>query len=114
MGKREISLKLKELRKNKKLTIDDVQKLLEKRNVFVATKTIYGWEGGQRLPKPDIFLDLCDIYGVYDILSYFEIGGRKKENIKLIAREDGIQNISMDDEKLEKLKESTKLITKNE
>ena len=51
MSKEEISLKLKELRRKNKLTIDEVKHLLEKRNINVAIKTIYGWESGQRLPS---------------------------------------------------------------
>ncbi|MGN8914305.1 helix-turn-helix domain-containing protein [Anaerofustis butyriciformans] len=117
MSKEEISLKLKELRRKNKLTIDEVKHLLEKRNINVAIKTIYGWESGQRLPNPDIFLNLCDIYNVNNILEEFEVGNRKKKvnnNLKMIAREDGISYNSLSKYELNKLKENTILITKDE
>ena len=117
MSKEEISLKLKELRRKNKLTIDEVKHLLEKRSINVAIKTIYGWESGQRLPNPDIFLNLCDIYNVNNILEEFEVGNRKKKvnnNLKMIAREDGISYNSLSKYELNKLKENTILITKDE
>lgn len=117
MSKEAISLKLKELRRKNKLTIEEVKHLLEERNINVAIKTIYGWESGQRLPNPDIFLNLCDIYDVNDILQEFEVVNRKKninDNLKMIAREDGISYNSLSKSELKKLKENTVLITKNE
>ncbi|WP_171020681.1 helix-turn-helix domain-containing protein [Anaerofustis stercorihominis] len=117
MSKKGISLKLKELRRKNKLTIEKVKYLLEKRDINVAIKTIYGWESGQRLPTPDIFLNLCDIYNVNDILEEFEVGKRKKkvnDNLKMIAREDGISYNSLSKSELKKLKETTVLITEDE
>lgn len=117
MSKKGISLKLKELRRKNKLTIEEVKYLLEKRDINVAIKTIYGWESGQRLPNPDIFLNLCDIYNVNDILEEFEVGKRKKkvnDNLKMIAREDGISYNSLSKSELKKLKETTVLITEDE
>ncbi len=117
MNKKGISLKLKELRRKKELTIEEVRTLLSQREINVASKTIYGWESGQRLPNPDIFLNLCDIYEVDDILEEFEVGNRKKKrnnDFKMIARKDGISKNSLSNSELENLKKNTVLITKNE
>lgn len=111
MNKKQISLKLKELRRNNKLTIEEVKELLAERDINVAVKTIYGWESGKRLPYPDIFLTLCDIYNVEDILITF---GIREDNYKIepkmIAREDGLNKLDMGEE-LGRFNESTSLVT---
>ncbi|WP_290773342.1 helix-turn-helix transcriptional regulator [Anaerofustis sp.] len=114
MNKKQMSFKLKELRRNNKLTIEDVRIMLEKRNFKVASKTIYGWESGQRLPYPDIFLTLCDIYQVNDILETFGFKQKKENNntLKMIARGDGYNTLELNNENLKDLNEHTKLITK--
>lgn len=112
MNKKQISLKLKELRRNNKLTIEEVKELLEERDINVAIKTIYGWESGMRLPYPDIFLTLCDIYNVEDILITFGVRtDNHKIEIKMIAREDGLSSLDMSKEELEKFNKNTFLVT---
>lgn len=62
---------LKKARKNKGLHIKEVAAELQKQSIHVALKTIYGWENGQSCPRIDIFLCLCKLYGITDILGEF-------------------------------------------
>lgn len=71
MTKESISSTLRKLRENKRLTVKEVQEKLFELGISVATKTIYGWESGKRLPDADTFLTLCDIYNSNDILGDF-------------------------------------------
>jgi len=114
MNKHEMSLKLKHLRKANNLSIEDVKNLLYKRNINVAAKTIYGWESGNRLPYPDIFLTLCDIYNVEDILYTFGIKNSKAQKISIIARDDGSETIDLTNEEIERINQNTSLITSKE
>ena len=65
---------LKEQRKLNDFSVQDVAIQLEKKNVNVSPKTIYGWESGQALPSADTLLQLCDIYHISDILGCFGYG----------------------------------------
>ena len=71
MKNENIAKVLKKQRKLHNMTVKEVSKELEQRSVFVAEKTIYGWESGQSQPDADTFLFLCDIYNINDILATF-------------------------------------------
>ena len=62
---------LKAYRKQNQYTINDVALFLEKKDIKVASKTIYGWESGQSQPDADTLLVLCEIYNITDILATF-------------------------------------------
>lgn len=62
---------LKEYRKSNKLSVRDVSKKFEEKSMYVAEKTIYGWESGQTQPDADTLLVLCDIYNIDNILGTF-------------------------------------------
>lgn len=63
---------LRQKRKALGLSVKDVQGLLKERGLEYSTKSIYGWEGGQRQPDADTFVSLCLIYGVE---SFSEVSG---------------------------------------
>lgn len=55
---------LKSARKNKGLSVKAVLAQLRTVGIDISDKTLYGWESGHRQPDADIFLALCDIYGI--------------------------------------------------
>ena len=62
---------LKKARKKQKLEMKELAAELHRQSIDVAIKTIYGWENGQSYPRIDIFLSLCKLYGITDILGEF-------------------------------------------
>ena len=66
-----LSTILRERRELSNLSVDDVISKLEKYNVNISAKTLYGYESGVSVPKVNTFLYLCDIYGVSDIMGTF-------------------------------------------
>ena len=62
---------LKEYRKQNDLSVHDVVVRLADKSIYVAEKTVYGWESGQAQPDADTLLVLCDIYQIDDILGAF-------------------------------------------
>lgn len=70
-----ISNNLKRLRVEKaKLSVEDVVELLAVRGFYISSKTLYAYENRYSTPNADIFLALCDIYQVVNILKEFEYG----------------------------------------
>lgn len=52
---------LREKRKEKKLTMEDLAKIIKKKYKKPLTKgTISGWEKGNRYPTPEYTIALCD------------------------------------------------------
>ena len=73
MDKKQIGNRLKELRANSSLSVDEVLCILkEKYSIEVRPNTLYGYENGRTSPDVDLFLALCKIYKCRDIL--FEFG----------------------------------------
>ena len=62
---------LSELRKEKKLKQNELAGLLSDYGFKVGAKTIYNWEKGLAQPSIPIFIALCDILDVDDILWQF-------------------------------------------
>lgn len=81
MKNKKIAQVLKQYRKENGLSVSDVSKLLEKKSIHAAVKTIYGWESGQTQPDADTLLVLCDIYNIDDILATFGYNEKKTFNI---------------------------------
>lgn len=52
---------LKQARKNKNLSVDDVAYYLIQNNIIISTKTIYGWENDFACPSVNVFLHLCQL-----------------------------------------------------
>lgn len=53
------------------LTPDQVVEQLNERGLSISTKALYAYEAGTNLPKVTVFLALCDIYGIRDIMGSF-------------------------------------------
>ena len=62
-----IGTTLKQLRKSKNLSIDDVAHFFIKNDILISNKTIYGWESDFAVPPLNKFLLLCELYEIEDI-----------------------------------------------
>jgi transcriptional regulator with XRE-family HTH domain len=72
MEKKTIGLKLKQLRNNNSMSVEDVLKILfERFSIEIRPNTLYGYEVGRTSPDVDVFLSLCIIYNCKDILYEF-------------------------------------------
>ena len=80
--------RLKELRKEKGLTQDDLAELLE-----VTKVTIFNWENGVSSIKPDRLKKLCEIFGVdmpY-LLGYNNV--KNETNIKAAVLDEALEKL---------------------
>lgn len=84
MEDKEFGRKLRDLRTAANKTVSETSVFLTSRGRKASEKTIYGWERGHSQPTPDTLLDMCDFYGVSDILTAF---GYKKEPIGIVSDE---------------------------
>lgn len=66
-----IALVLKQYRKKRNLTVQQVADTLAAHGYHVAPKTIYGWENGATQPDSDTLMFLCELYDIKDILFSF-------------------------------------------
>lgn len=66
-----IALVLKQYRKLRNLTVQQVADILAEHGYHFAPKTIYGWESGATQPDADTLMFLCELYEIKDILSAF-------------------------------------------
>lgn len=66
-----IGNELKKARKNAKMTVEDVVAFLGENDIYVSTKTVYGWENDFAYPSVHIFLLLCEKYGITDVIGTF-------------------------------------------
>ncbi len=67
----EIGYKLKEIRQQKKMTRKEVAEKLSQMGFDISDKTLYGYEIGRTHANADLFMGLCQIYQIDDILSTF-------------------------------------------
>lgn len=65
-----IGAKLKSLRTASGLSVEQVIGKLKERNIVISNKTLYGYENNIPI-RSSVFLALCEIYGVSDILNTF-------------------------------------------
>lgn len=70
---KEIMQKLREVRKSKDITIDELYRFLLENNVQVAKKTVYGWDSATTTPNIKTFLLMCKFYGIKDVYSLLEV-----------------------------------------
>lgn len=56
-------------RLSKNMSVEQVAAALDEKGLHIAPKTLYNYEKGVSMPNVPIFIALCDIYGVSDILS---------------------------------------------
>ena len=64
---------LKQIRKLRNLTIDDVAHYFIKNNILISNKTIYGWENDFSYPSLNKFLLLCELYEIENIIKTFNL-----------------------------------------
>lgn len=63
-------------------TVEKVTKLLmENNSISVRPKTLYGYESGYSVPSVNVFLALCNIYGMRDILTEFGYADQPQRTI---------------------------------
>lgn len=88
-----IATVLKCYRKKNDISVGEVVKYLSahiERKQYSA-KTIYGWEAGISQPAADVFLCLCELYGIEDVLGVFGWSEfQKKPEIKLTREEEEV------------------------
>ena len=71
MTANKISVILKQYRNSIGYTPEKVVSLLAERGINISTKALYAYESGTNLPKVPVFLTLCDIYQIRDIMGSF-------------------------------------------
>ena len=71
MSIKSISSILKQERNLLELTPEQVVSMLSERGIYISAKTLYAYEAGTNLPKVPVFLALCDIYNIRDIMGSF-------------------------------------------
>lgn len=71
MAVNSISLILKQKRNLLGLTPDQVVSQLEEKGCSISTKALYAYEAGTNLPKVPVFMALCDIYEIRDVMGSF-------------------------------------------
>lgn len=63
---------LKKYRKQNSMSVTDVMvQLRDRYQLYVAEKTIYGWESNQAHPTTDTFVALCEIYKIRNLSETF-------------------------------------------
>jgi transcriptional regulator with XRE-family HTH domain len=70
-----IGAKLKEIRESKKLSRKDVAEKLKEKGIEISDKTLYGYEVGRTSANADMFMALCQIYEIKDVLYEFNFTG---------------------------------------
>ena len=84
MNKKEIGDLLKKFRKENHYSVEEIITLLEEHNIYIASKTYYGYESGTNQPKLDVFLALCNIYQ-YDIVELiFEFPSLRHQETQML------------------------------
>lgn len=79
-----IAIHLKRLRKSLGYSTAYVANELSKYGIDLAPNTLYNYENGVSQPNADMFLYLCEIYGVDDFNIFF---GEPKTNKQIILKE---------------------------
>ncbi len=77
--------KLRTIRMESGKSVAEISEFLTTHGHKASEKTIYGWERGHSQPTPDTLLDMCEFYGVRDILAAF--GYKKEEPAGITASE---------------------------
>lgn len=82
-----IPTRLKTAREKEGLTVEQVVAMLSSRGHSISAKTLYGYENGVSSPKISIFMALCEIYGISDLLGEFGYGQISSPAPRLSAHE---------------------------
>lgn len=76
---RNIGFVLREERIKSGLSVKEISLRLTDKGYKASEKTIYSWENGNSQPTPEVLLEMCDAYGIKDILSTFGYTGYKED-----------------------------------
>lgn len=89
MNDKDFGTKLKSIRTSANKSVAEVSVYLTSLGRKASEKTIYSWEAGRSQPTPDTLLDMCEFYGVNDVLTAF---GYKKEEPTGISADELTEN----------------------
>lgn len=82
MASSDIASTLKAARVACGYSVEKVTKLLKENNdILIRPKTLYGYESGYSVPSVNVFLALCNIYGMKDILNEFGYSNQPNQAI---------------------------------
>lgn len=88
MEKARISALLRSQRSLCGLTVDEVVERLKQFGIELSPKTLYGYENGVSMPNVPIFIALCDIYHVGNIIGAVSGDAPQKIPPATLAKED--------------------------
>ena len=84
---RKLGSKLSELRKARKMSQQEVAKLVSVGSDPISNRAVSKWETGDTLPNAEQFLALCRIYDIRDVLSTFPgMEGPKDEGLNSLNK----------------------------
>lgn len=89
MSRERVAQVLKEKRKIKKLSVEEVSNDLKAfHGIDISSKTLYSYETGHRQPDADTLMALCDIYGVTDVMGEFREEQKTSSSVEKTTPED--------------------------
>ena len=100
MDTKDFGYTIRRLRTKAGKSVADVSAYLTAVGVKASKQTVYSWEAGRSQPTPDVFLDLCNFYGISDILGEF---GYKTDSDTAAARKLDTAYASLNDEGRQRL-----------
>ena len=74
LTKKHVAFMLRSIRIEKGLSVEEVAEKLSKFDITIAPKTVYNWETAQSMPNNVVFLALCYIYNIRDVIDSFGDG----------------------------------------
>ena len=83
-----IGEKLKEIRESKHLSRREVADKLKGYGFDISDKTLYGYEVGRTSANADMFMALCQIYEIEDVLATFDNTGYKADGSLFLNEEE--------------------------
>lgn len=86
MSKTTIANFLKQLRKTSGLSVDEVIKRLQKYDIAISAKTLYGYENGISMLNADVFVALCRIYKCDNPMDLFGNTSIKPKEVYMIEK----------------------------
>ncbi len=66
---------LKKCRTSAKISVKEISETLTEKGYKASESTIYSWENDNSSPSPGALLEMCNVYGVHDVLKTFGYNG---------------------------------------
>ena len=88
MEKARITAMLRSQRSLQGLTVDEVVERLKQFDIEISPKTLYGYENGVSMPNVPVFIALCDIYHVGNIIGAVSGEAPQRALPAALAKED--------------------------